>query len=755
VAHETDATARGFGAGQDERVGSSATLTGGARVGKYGILAVLGQGGFGVTYRAHDMQLDREVAIKEYLPIAFAVREHDGTVLPRSTQTADDFRWGRSRFLDEARTLARLEHAPGVVNVYDFMEANGTAYMVMALVPGETLEARLRRERVLPQPAIGQLLGLLLKGLERVHAAGFLHRDIKPANILIDRDGQPTLIDFGASRAALQGRTQTLTAVYTPGYAAFEQFSSAKQGPWTDIYALGATLYHCVTGGQPPSAIDRMQDDTMVPAMQAAHGRYAANLLAGIDAALRLKAADRPQSIAEWWRLLAGAAPAGGGGASSAGAAMVRSDAAPGGRIVARPPRGRRMLLYGAAAAILMLGLLGGYVWWRGVQEDQAWARATAAGTDAAYRDYLADYPSGRYAAEARKALADAQARAALRAEDEAWSRAKAANAIPALRAYLERYPSGRYVTEARILIANVERAERAEDEAWAAAKAANTESSVQAYLDKYPSGRYVSEARELKAAIAREPRSRDCSQCPEMVRLRPGSFTMGSPSGEPGREYIEGPQHRVAIGYAFSLGRYEVTRAEFAEFVAATGHRAAGDWRNPGFSQTDRDPVVNVSWNDAKAYVAWLSQMTGKSYRLPTESEWEYAARAGTETVRFWGNDDKDGCAYANAQFRCPNPYANTAPVGRFKPNQFGLHDMLGNVWEWTEDCWADREGYAGSPTDGSASSSGDCARRVLRGGSWGSQPRNVRSASRNGGSAGGGFTHYGFRVARTDSPR
>ena len=280
-------------------------LAPGTRVGKYEIIAILGQGGFGITYRAVDVQLDRQVAIKEYLPTSFAVRQSDFSVLPRSTQVAEDFRWGRERFLAEARTLARLGDAPGVVDVFDYLEAYGTAYMVMALVRGETLDARLKREGRLPQLVIDQLLYPLLDGLEQVHEAGFLHRDIKPDNIVMDVLGGPTLLDFGASRVALQGRFKALTAVYTPGYAALEQVASGEQGPWTDIYALAATLYHCITGRQPPSAIERMAGDTaMLPAAEAGKGRYATGLLAAIDAGLSLKAADRPQSIDDLRRII-------------------------------------------------------------------------------------------------------------------------------------------------------------------------------------------------------------------------------------------------------------------------------------------------------------------------------------------------------------------------------------------------------------------------------------------------------------------
>jgi len=285
-------------------------LAPGVRIAKYEISTILGQGGFGITYRARDSRLDRDVAIKEYLPTAFARRHGSVTVVPRSTQTAERFLWGRTRFLDEAKTLARLGDAPGIVDVYDFLEENGTAYMVMALVRGDTLEARLARDRRLQPTAIEQLLYPLLDGLEIVHDAGFLHRDIKPANILLDAaTGRPTLIDFGASRQALQGHSQAMTAIYTPGYAAFEQVTSGKQGPWTDIYGLAATLYHAVAGVTPPSALERLAEGRLIPASEVGKGRYAPGLLAAIDAGLRLKPAERPQGISEWRRVLAGMAP--------------------------------------------------------------------------------------------------------------------------------------------------------------------------------------------------------------------------------------------------------------------------------------------------------------------------------------------------------------------------------------------------------------------------------------------------------------
>ena len=220
----------------------------GQTIGRYEIVSVLGQGGFGITYRARDVQLGREVAIKEYLPSALAIRQGGATVLPRTTKMADDFGWGRDRFVTEGRTLASLHRATAIVHVFDYLEANGTAYIVMELLSGETLEERITKNGKLSPEEVDRILWPLLDGLEQVHSAGFLHRDIKPANILLDATGNPTLIDFGASRAAMAGRSTALTAIFTPGYAAAEQMTSAKQGPWTDIYGLSATLYHAIVG---------------------------------------------------------------------------------------------------------------------------------------------------------------------------------------------------------------------------------------------------------------------------------------------------------------------------------------------------------------------------------------------------------------------------------------------------------------------------------------------------------------------------
>ena len=301
---------------------------------------------------------------------------------------------------------------------------------------------------------------------------------------------------------------------------------------------------------------------------------------------------------------------------------------------------------------------------------------------------------------------------------------------------------------------------------------------------------RLRAEARKrLSGAMPAGQTFKDCNDCPEMVVIPSGSFEMGSPPGEAGRDNDEGPQHRVTISRAFALGRYEVTVGQFRNFVEATGYRTDAEknvgksgcysfgsdgkwdwrsgryWANPGFTQGDDQPVVCLSWNDAREYARWLSGRTGQEYRLPSEAEWEYAARAETRGSRPWGEDPDQACRYANVADRtaqsevpggsgwtihnCRDGHAYTAPVGRFDASGFGLHDMIGNVLEWTQDCYQDS--YAGAPSDGSARESGDCGRRVLRGGSWLYTPQIARSAYRFRFEAANRYDYSGLRLART----
>jgi serine/threonine protein kinase len=275
----------------------------------YRIERMLGSGGFGITYQASETLIRRTVAIKEYLPSSVAARAADSAhVRPLGEEDAELFRWGLKRFRNEARTLVAFHH-PNIVSVYRFFEANGTAYLVMAFEEGLSLAKILDKAVTLPEEEIREFLDPLLDGVAEVHKAGFLHRDIKPANIMIRRDGTPSLIDFGAARLALGSKTESASkAIVSPGFAPFEQYTSAaEQGPPTDIYALGATLYRCVTGERPPDAPDRVAGVSMPSAYNTGRGRYSDALLRAIDRALMIHAEDRPQSVAAWRVELEGA----------------------------------------------------------------------------------------------------------------------------------------------------------------------------------------------------------------------------------------------------------------------------------------------------------------------------------------------------------------------------------------------------------------------------------------------------------------
>ena len=244
----------------------------------------------------------------------------------------------------------------------------------------------------------------------------------------------------------------------------------------------------------------------------------------------------------------------------------------------------------------------------------------------------------------------------------------------------------------------------------------------------------------------------RDCPECPEMVVVPAGSFDMGSPSREDGRADNEGPVHRVTIAKPFAVGVYEVT---FEEWDAC--RRGGGCSQNPGdrgWGRGDR-PVINVSWEDAQQYVRWLSRETGEEYRLPSESEWEYVARGGTTEPFHFGSTVSPDQAnydgnYTYGSGRKGRYRKQTVPVGSFPANAFGLHDLHGNVREWAEDCWQDS--YRDAPSDGSAwTRGGDCGKRVLRGGSWDSVPRVLRSANRFRSTTGFRSGVIGFRVSRT----
>jgi formylglycine-generating enzyme required for sulfatase activity len=288
----------------------------------------------------------------------------------------------------------------------------------------------------------------------------------------------------------------------------------------------------------------------------------------------------------------------------------------------------------------------------------------------------------------------------------------------------------------------------------------------------------------EQERALKPKDSFKQCTVCPEMVMVPAGTFSMGSPKNEKGRDDNESPQHKVTIAGAFAAGKFEVTVDQFAAFAEETKYdmgsvcdvwqdgkwsdQPGRSWRDPGFPQTGSHPVACVSWDDAKAYLEWLSRKAGKTFRLPTEAEWEYLARAGAAARFHFGANDKDYCRYGNGAdqsarsavpgakawkvLACSDGQPYTAPVGSFAANAFGLHDTHGNVFEWTEDCW--HGNYSGAPADGSAWVTGKCETRVLRGGAWGYPPDYLRTAVRGQIAAAHRYVNAGLRVVRSIAP-
>ena len=793
---------------------------------EYVIEEELGSGGFGIVYRARHEDTGGLVAMKEYVPREFAVR--DGTsVHPRSGASVGDYESGLERFVREAGELERFQNLPGVVSVRGFFRANGTAYLVMNYEDGLPLSAFLERREAAGEPlAEDNLLAVvlpMLAALSVVHRAGVLHRDIKPGNIflrrenaLLGRPAEPVLIDFGAAKQNYLSRSRS-AAPYTPGYAAFEQTSSmGEMGPWTDLYALGATMWRMVAGGNAAHvresgtnpvdvlarnyALVRGEPDPMPSAADLGAGRISTRVLAAIDRCLALYPEDRPQDCEELLGLLGGATDSGAaesdvgrGAADAADSASASIPDAPLGGRASASRRRRSLAVWGLAAGVVAVAALFVYlsgglgpeipsVETGGPSSEEASGADRAAvpftveteppeaaveflSIDERYRPGMPLLP-GRYRVEA--SAPDHESRRAW-LEHRSGARHEIVLERVAWAFIVETGPPG-----AAVRILNI--AARYAPGMRLGSGDYRVEVSAPGYETAEESvghgGGPTKRRIDLKKrgwrsgdVIAEELRSGGVG--PEMAVISAGWFRMGCLSNDGACVGDEKPDHEVTIGRAFALGVREVTREEFGRFVDAAGHsmgnscyvRTGGNWvtqtgrgwRSPGFAQSGSDPVVCVSWKDAKAYAAWLSGETGETYRLPSESEWEYAARAGSTAKYSWGNEIGDNRANCDG---CGSRWdkRRTAPAGSFAPNDFGLYDMHGNAWEWVEDCW--NASYRGAPSDGGAWRSGDCATRVLRGGSWYSEPRDLRAAYRNGFTTGSRLNSSGFRVARTLTP-
>lgn len=435
-------------------------LPAGYRLRQYEIVKMLGAGGFGITYLAHDTTLDRTVAIKEYLPSDVALRTSDSHVTAKSTSSNDDFHWGLTRFLEEARILAKFRHR-NIVEVIQIFEANQTAYIVMDFIEGDSLSAAIERDAPMREPDVRRLMGPMLEGLKRVHELGFLHRDIKPGNIILRANGDPVLIDFGAARQALEAKSRSLTSVVTEGYAPIEQYaSSGNQGPWTDMYALAAVAYKCFTGRTPIAATMRLRNDPLEPLEKVASARASETFLRAIDWALAPDERDRPQTIDQWLASFDVDAPA--NSPQTQRTEYVR----PPERTIFAPPKPSpappvqpplsemlnrlpRPVLYGGGAAAVMVALF--LTWFlvinRASPEDaRDWATAAQANTVQSYEAYIRIHEDGFYLRRANERVQ------ALVAEQDnaAWQTASNSNTIEAYQLYISNSPKGSQVQEAQ-----------------------------------------------------------------------------------------------------------------------------------------------------------------------------------------------------------------------------------------------------------------------------------------------------------------
>jgi hypothetical protein len=385
--------------------GSSNVLPTGARLGEFEIAGVIGEGGFGIVYRAIDHSLKREVALKEYMPAALASRLPDFSVTIKSEQHRPTFEVGLKSFINEARLLAQFDH-PALVKVFRFWAANGTAYMAMPLYEGGTLKQALRARGAPPDEAwLRKLLVPLLDALELLHRADCLHRDISPDNILLvggDRpDPKPLLLDFGAARRVIGEQTQALTVILKPGFAPIEQYDEIpgmKQGPWTDLYALAAVVHFAITGRAPAPSVGRLVHDAHAPLVETAHGRYGEAFLAAIDRALAPRPADRPQSVAEFRRSLT-AATQPDAAAGEAGAPLTA-------RAPKRAPRFGRAMVWGAVLGLAIVVVAGLAIHAVRQRDERALTVASKALAQPMRPVIAEEKPSGRAAANGADAAA-------------------------------------------------------------------------------------------------------------------------------------------------------------------------------------------------------------------------------------------------------------------------------------------------------------------------------------------------------------
>lgn len=765
----------------------------GTRLGEYEIQEVLGQGGFGITYKAWDATLACFVALKEYFPKHLANRSNDSvSIRPISADDASSYEKGLHSFVEEARTLAQFQH-PGVVPVKRMVKANNTAYMVMGFVEGQTLSEYMRDHNSQVEPSkLVAWTEQILDALEKVHAAGLLHRDIKPGNVYIGSDGHAMLLDFGAARRVAAEASQSITGVISAGYSPIEQYSEStkNQGPWTDIYSLSATLYRCITGEKPIEATTRRDDmddgdpDPIPPIPPEAFPQYPAGFINAVSGGLVVIRKNRIQSVAQFRAMM----KASGSTASPKPKPTPAPQATPKSVPKNRPddsvhsgphavPPGKNSTTNDSPTVSskrgLHLTLIGIVVVLVGV---------------VAVNPFKSDDPIidlGGSNTDADDTTVDTIVEPELH---DVIIRVTPENSVNSISVEGQRIrngvstqlETGQYqvnidaIDPYQDLSAEFNVNDKSTDFRWELStrtvpmRLNVTPSNARVVLPDLPASVTYFNGIEL---AAQEHRVRFIAPGYEtltttidlrdgsdwnvrLTRLDPlasfsgqfvsipsGSFLMGGD-----RYNDEAPIHRVYLD-SFQLQANEVKWGDY-KLCVNDGVCSAPSGST---SFADNEPVRGVSWNDAQNFIRWINSKTSGGYRLPSEAEWEYAARAGTEDryptgAKLYCSEARFGRA-ENGD--CYDGTEGPVAVRSYSPNSFGLYDMSGNVIEWLEDCFYND--YNGAPEDGSAwIRDSACTVRAMRGGGWASSMESSALPYRNSDNVDSTFTDVGFRLAK-----
>ena len=749
--------------------------------GEYRILDCLGQGGFGITYLAHQVRLNRKVVIKEFYIKEYCDRDRDTLRVTLGTSGSGEM---VARFLDkflkEALNIAALKHS-NIISIHDVFEENNTAYYVMEYHGAGSLGSLVDIRGALGKEDALYYVRQVASALGYIHSRRMMHLDVKPDNILIDDEGNAVLIDFGLAKVYQEGagdngnrpRTSSI-ATYSPGYAPLEQYNPSgvtSFSPATDIYSLGATLFTLLTGECPPMAMELLDNSVLIAKLERCGVER--RLTGAIAKSMSPMKEARPQSVDEFLALLDAQPAAGsssrptqpmaksGGGVSRPTQPMVKgggvsrpTEPMNNGGGVSRPTQPMNnngaatsdnepkkpfnwKIPVGIVAAILCVVFAGVGINNCNNERAEQERLAIKAAEDKRISDSVAAVQQRLFAENA-----------ALKQAAEQRRRDSIAN-LPG-KLYVTTTPAGATVT------VDGQRIGTTPINAYELKKGSyNVKIAKEGYKEYTERITITAEPANINTVLAANPVQQQQSSASNvrikaltfpvngvsftMVAVAGGTFRMGSNDSE--AEEYEKPVHSVTLG-DYYIGETEVTQALWQAVM--------GD--NPSFFKGSNNPVEQVSYNDCIDFINKLNTLlagqlpTGRKFRLPTEAEWEFAARGGNKgknnNYKYSGSNSVDAVAWCIG-----NSGKETHLAKRKQPNELGLYDMSGNVYEWCYD-WHGRDYYSSSPqTNPQGPSSGST--RVLRGGSWVSDAQNCRVADRGCYSPGGRSSIHGLRLA------